>query len=295
MIANRPSETALIILRSLVLQARDPALRALVPAGWNSIHERLLRAADPRGAERWIRQSGSPYFRRAAHFLAETAFPGLPIHYILRKRFIEDIARACIAKDVTQVVSIGSGYDSLCHRLHWEFPGVNFFELDHPATQALKRHALEDVGFSSSLQLLPIDLRQAILPDCLLAEPGFDRSARTLFIAEGVMMYLDANVISSLLEAVSTHSGPGSCFCFTFIENAKEVGSPLLRHWLRYKDEPMVWTASCEELEQVLAAYHLEIDEIADAETLDRAYLRPAGVPAPKHPVAEKICVAFRP
>ena len=297
MTTDAPSSTATMILRSLVLQARDPLRVKLMPGAWNEANERMLKATDP-DAEGWLKKVKSPIFRRANYALENLLLPGVQLHYILRKRFIEDLARDGINKeDFTQVVNIAAGLDSLCYRLHWEFPSVNFFELDHPATQGIKRRGLDTLGFSSSLTLLPIDLRRATLADTLLSEPAFDRNAPTLFIAEGVMMYLDLRVIQSIFDTVYHHSGPGSSLVFTFIEHAKTAGggTALLRWWLKKKSESIVWAVARESLEDFIGRHLMDLDQIVDSETLRETYLRPAGLEKMRSATGELIAVATRP
>lgn len=296
MTPDQPSATALTILRSLVLQAADPGRKPLLPAAWNEPNERLLKAVDPAG-EKWVRNVRSPGFRSRAYLAERLALPGVQIHYILRKRFIEDLARNCIANDdFTQVVNIAAGFDSLCYRLHWEHPSVNFFELDHPATQAAKRRGLDAMGYSSSLTLLPVDLHHAALTDTLLAEPAYDRNARTLFVAEGLLMYLDMKVIASIFETIYQHSGPGSCLVFSFIEHVKAPGgTPLLRWWLRRRDEPFTWAVSRDALEDFVGDYLFDLDEIVDAELLHHRYLLPAGLSRLQSTRSELLAVATRP
>ncbi len=297
MTTDKPSSTASMILRSLVLQAHDPQRKPLIPAAWTEPHERLLKAVDPKGAN-WIEKSKSAGFRNRLYFLEKLVLPGVQAHYILRKRFIEDLARNCITNDgFTQVVNIAAGFDSLCYRLHWEFPQVNFFELDHPATQAAKRRGLDALGFSSSLTLLPIDLHRATLGDTLLAEPAYDRSASTFFIAEGLLMYLDVRIINALFETIYHHSGPGSCLAFTFIEHLKGVGggTPLLRWWLKRRSEPFTWSIHRDDLEEFVGNLLFDLDDVADAAKLRDEYLIPAGLDKLRNSEGELIAVATRP
>lgn len=297
MTTDSPSSTATTILRSLVLQSHDPARRPLIPSAWNDAHERLLRAVDPKGAA-WIEKSKSAGFRRRLYLLERLLLPGVQVHYILRKRFVEDLARNCIQNDeFTQVVSIAAGFDSLCYRMHWEFPSVNFFELDHPATQAAKRRGLDALGYSSSLSLLPVDLHRATLADTLLAEPAYDRSARTLFIAEGLLMYLDVKIINTIFETIYHHSGPGSCLAFTFIEHLEGVGggTRLLKWWLRSRSEPFSWAIPREDLEEFVGGLLFDLDEVVDADKLRENYLVPAGLGGMLSTRGELIAVATRP
>ena len=64
--------------------------------------------------------------------------PGGLLHFLARKRFVEDQVRDAIQAGFKQIVLFGSGYDSLGPRLAHEFPHLNVFEVDHPPTQAIK-------------------------------------------------------------------------------------------------------------------------------------------------------------
>jgi len=296
MTADKPSITALAILRSLVLQAQDPQRRLLLPVAWNEPHERLLTAVDPKG-RKWIQNARSSGFRGRLYFLEELLLPGVQTHYILRKRFIEDLARHCIEKrKFTQVVNIAAGFDSLCYRLHGEFPSVKFFEIDHPATQAAKRTGLDSLGFASSLTLLTADLRRAAPADVLEAEPAYDHGARTLFIAEGLLMYLDAKVIKSIFEGIRQRSGSGSCIVFSFIEHlgGKGGGTPLLRWWLSRRGEPFTWAIGRDPLEAFLRGLHLDLEDVVDAGALSQRYLVPDGLAKTYGAFGELLAVAAR-
>lgn len=115
---------------------------------------------------------------------------GYPQHMALRKQEVEARARAAIAEGVKQVVVIGAGFDALAWRLASEFPGVRFYELDVPATQRVKCAVLEGFGSPPNLHFLPCDLSKTPLAYVLGAAPGFVTGLPTLFIAEGLTMYL---------------------------------------------------------------------------------------------------------
>ena len=68
--------------------------------------------------------------------------PGILLHYALRKRFIEESARAFLERGGQQLVVLGAGFDTLAARIAEERPGVVCVEVDHPATQETKRRVL---------------------------------------------------------------------------------------------------------------------------------------------------------
>ena len=133
--ADRPSTTARLIAAATVFLSRDPRYRDLVPPGAAELCARFVSVeAVSRAPLSW------------AVWLAERAtIPGLMLHFMLRKRFIEDSVRASLAAGCEQVVVVGAGFDTLAARLAAEFPQARFIEIDHPATQAAKRLAIAEL------------------------------------------------------------------------------------------------------------------------------------------------------
>ena len=101
-----------------------------------------------------------------------------------------------MAAGVTQVVVVGAGYDD--RALRFRTPGVRFFEVDHPPTQADKRGRVEQLGAAGDVSFVPVDLARDDLGSAL-DQAGHDDTAATLFIAEGLLVYLDVEVIRHLL------------------------------------------------------------------------------------------------
>jgi len=56
----------------------------------------------------------------------------------VRTRFIDDALARAVADGATQVVILGAGFDSHAYRFQDLLAGVRVFEVDRPATQALK-------------------------------------------------------------------------------------------------------------------------------------------------------------
>ncbi|TMH30125.1 MAG: class I SAM-dependent methyltransferase [Betaproteobacteria bacterium] len=132
--ADRPSSTAALIAAATVFLSRDRALARFVPAGAAEICARCLTAPQLLSTRRGLR-----WLALAAE---RATIPGLLLHFMLRKRWIEQAVRGAIARGARRVVVVGAGYDTLAARLAPEFPGVRFIEVDHPATQAVKRVAV---------------------------------------------------------------------------------------------------------------------------------------------------------
>ena len=144
----------------------------------------------------------SPAQLAAAVADASTPFSlALRAHVVTRSRFAEDTLAAALAdpaRGITQVVILGAGFDTLAYRQRdsggdgASWAGTTFIEVDHPASQAAKRAALETgcVPIPPNVHYLPIDLAATPLAAALASCPQFNGSAPTFFVWLGVIMYL---------------------------------------------------------------------------------------------------------
>lgn len=140
-----------------------------------------------------------------------------------RTRFFDEVTLAAIEASITQVVIIGAGYDG--RALRFRHAGVEFFEVDHPETQPDKRRRVEALGVGQNgVTYVSHDLNRGGLAGALAAA-GHAGDRPSLFICEGLLLYLDDDVIAGLLGDLHNCAGPGSRLAVS----AREVvtGAPL--------------------------------------------------------------------
>ena len=249
---DQASRTALLIAASLVLLDRSPQYTSLVPGTSADFCAQVLAAhsAQSRLFLKIVRQD---WFRPIAKLIERATIPGILLHYALRKKCIAGLVRSALINEATQVVIIGTGFDPLGIELHQEFPSAQFWEIDHPATQRHKVRSLSKVD-AGRLHFVPMDLSATTFDSEALIKTGFDSTQRTVWIAEGLLMYLTQDVVSSLMKTLKSLSGPGSRFVFTFMEKQSDgrirfdSQSKLVDWWLRRHGEPFVWGATRSEL-----------------------------------------------
>ena len=111
------------------------------------------------------------------------------------------------------MVLLAAGLDTRAFRLTWP-PGLRLFELDLPDVLAFKEHVLAGQGAlpRCGRTILPIDL-QAEWP-AALTTAGFDPTAPTAWLAEGLLIYLTAHDATQLLARVDELSAEGSQLSF---------------------------------------------------------------------------------
>lgn len=297
--AAAPSATAYLIAASTLYLSADPLAGHLVPARSAELSERLLIGE---GAAPWVLRAlrrGLP--RLLISTFERATIPGIQLHYALRKLYLEGEARAALADGFRQVVVIGAGYDTLALRLCGEFPTVHFIEADHPATQGRKVRALDggaNAPVPPNLRFLPVDLTRRRLARALLDFEFYRAYARTLFIAEGVLMYLAPGDVSALFENVIQCGAAAGRFAFTFMEPQPDgrinfrAPSRAVDAWLRLRREPFRWGIDHRALGPYLSARRLVVREMATEGTLRRLYLEPRGLAHLPLAAGEYICVA---
>jgi methyltransferase (TIGR00027 family) len=191
--------------------------------------------------------------------------PGQYEAFAHRKAFCERQVRKGVEAGASQVLVLGAGYDTLGWRLAPEFSGVNFFEVDHPATARLKARGVQAMGRRANLHLIAEDLGERQLVDVLHADATWDSSAPTVIVAEGLLMYLPPEAVGTLFEQCAAVTGPGSRMAFTYI-GTRANGRPDAGPWtwlvlwiLKVSGEPWLWATPAEELRSFLNEHGWEI------------------------------------
>ncbi|HIB53653.1 MAG TPA: SAM-dependent methyltransferase [Nitrospirales bacterium] len=111
--------------------------------------------------------------------------------------------------DMEQVVLMGAGFDTrsftFCEKDH-----LAVFELDRTNTQQIKMDTLNQIGVDTAfITFVPVDFNSEDWHEKLLAG-GFEPGKKTLFLWEGVTLYLDEAEVRKTLQRISEISAPGS-------------------------------------------------------------------------------------
>jgi methyltransferase (TIGR00027 family) len=130
-----------------------------------------------------------------------------------RTRFFDRIVVRSIDAGLQQVVAVGAGYDG--RALRYAKPGVTWFELDHPDTQADKRERLVRLGIDTGgTAFAPIDFAVGDVAS-VLRGAGLDGARPALFVCEGVAGYLSLDVLVGLLTSLAGCAAPASVLGIT--------------------------------------------------------------------------------
>lgn len=127
----------------------------------------------------------------------------------VRTHFFDAYFTDAVGAGIRQIVILASGLDSRAYRLDWP-AGTTVYEIDQPKVLEYKAARLAEQG------VLPAAKRVAVAVDlrhdwpAALQEAGFDPTAPTAWLAEGLLMYLPADAQDRLFEQITALSAPGS-------------------------------------------------------------------------------------
>lgn len=159
-------------------------------------------------------------------------------YFGLRTRVLDDFLLSSVSTgSARQVVLLGAGLDSRAFRLAWP-PGCVIFEIDREGVLAFKHKVLDGLSATPKATRVPIpvDLRADWVG--ALADAGFDATAPSVWLAEGLLFYLPAVAETHLIDMVDRLSVAGSALAF-------EV--KLEKDLLEYRDSP-IYTSTTQQI-----------------------------------------------
>merc|ERR1719253_1143659 len=126
-----------------------------------------------------------------------------------RTRFGDDLLADAVQKGAGQLVLLGAGFDSRAFRL--QHPNLRVFEVDQQTTFTVKEPLLAGEN-------LTVASRHAVAADFTvrggwrksLLREGYDPAVPTVWLLEGLLMYLSMSDTHDLMRDVGELSAKGS-------------------------------------------------------------------------------------
>jgi methyltransferase (TIGR00027 family) len=218
-------------------------------------------------------------------FFTERWFPGGVEVVLARSRYVDDCLIGCLAEGTGQLVILGAGYDSRAYRFGALGRDVKVFEVDHPATQALKTRRLRRLigSLPKHVSFVPVDFMTEE-PTARLIESGYSTTVRTLFIWEGVSYYLSPESVDKVLAFVAGNSAKGSSMVFDYFvqmsaDEADEAGISLRRldrmaQSAKRSGEPVIFRMRPESVGKFLSGHGLQLKANMTARDLKGLYFK---------------------
>ncbi|MFF5787997.1 class I SAM-dependent methyltransferase [Streptomyces sp. NPDC012693] len=158
-------------------------------------------------------------------------------YFGLRTRVLDDFLLRSVRTNARQVVLLGAGLDTRAFRLEWP-SGVAVFEIDRAGVLAFKEQVLTDLSAVPKVErlLVPVDLRADWVG--ALTTAGFDPTAPSVWLAEGLLFYLPGPAETYLMDTVDRLTTGGSALAFE---------AKLEKDLLAYRDS-VIYTATREQI-----------------------------------------------
>jgi len=197
-----------------------------------------------------------------------------------RTRYIDEYLKVCIDAGIEQLVILGAGYDSRAQRFRELKGKVKVFELDQPATQRVKVERVAKIfgSLPTNVVYLPIDFDNDKLGEKLTGS-CFNRNLKTLFIWEGVTMYITAEAVNETLAFIAANSVKGSSIIFNYIRRSVPDGThePEYANKLRtthQREESFRFAIEDKAIETFLSERGFNLVENVTGEFFKRAYFK---------------------
>lgn len=220
-----------------------------------------------------------PFVARA--FLRLFAAKGIYEYVIARTKYIDAVYEECLSNGFIQIVIFGAGFDTRALRFQGEAGQARIFELDSPATQEAKigQYQKRKLDVPTNLIFVPIDFdRESVSQK--LDQAGFRQDEKTLFILEGVLMYLQPESVDQTFQIIRELASPKSELVFDYI-----YASVLRQEDVHYGEKGTAnimaragekWQFGIEEgsISSFLEQYGLELRDHRNAKELEKMYFQ---------------------
>lgn len=204
-----------------------------------------------------------------------TGVEGLMNFAMAREQYILDVMVRELQGGIEQIVILGAGFDTRAYRIP-EAASVPVFEVDHPVTQTAKREALRGVvdPLPSNVHFVGVDFDHDDLGERLHGS-GYRKMARTLFVWQGVIVYLTREGADRTLEFIAKQSRPGSLVVFDSMDSEalKGAGSTGLRFFTSAMGEKVTFGIGLSEIVPFLFERGFADVTVFDHDDMQRNYL----------------------
>ncbi len=220
-----------------------------------------------------------PVLRRLFNQFA--APKGIYEYIIARTKYIDNEFNEALSEHFNQILIFGAGFDSRALRFQSITCNTDVFELDVPFTQNAKIEQYKKRGLKipSNLHFISIDFDKDSLSQ-KLDEAGFKKNQSSLFILEGLLMYLQPGSVNETFKLISGYAGAKSRIVFDYV-----YASVLRQENLYYGEKGAFksvskanekWSFGIEkgDIDRFLSKYRLVLLDHKDSKELEDLYFK---------------------
>jgi methyltransferase (TIGR00027 family) len=225
----------------------------------------------------WLLKFG--YFRH--HFKTRLLPPGAYEYVMARTIHMDALFVHALEQHWPQIVILGAGYDSRSYRFKQKIDKTRIFEVDARGSQQHKRQCMQKARLEWPPQttFVCVDLaHQDLAPK--LDEAGYAPDLQTLFLLEGLVMYLPEPQVKYLLSFMQQNRTAGTTIAFDYIfrsvvnGTSTAYGAREQYEIVRNVGEPMQFGLEYEEMADWLAGEDFKIESHYTPDDFENTYLK---------------------
>lgn len=258
----KPDFTAWFVMQGIIATMEHPAFQDTKDAKSLALYKPLSDAARNLRLVTRITTSLPYSWQHAIHELVTNQ--GRLKFFCFRKKEIEKQTRQLLQEEgVTQVIVLGAGLDVLSLKLAPEYSHIKFIEIDREESQNFKRQAFDSAHtkFPKNIEYLAADLQNP-LAQILGTSKFHDPKSKTLWIAEGFLMFIPEDSVIRIFREMRENSSIGSYAIFTTIPHPYP-GNPfaqwIQKCYMRKEKCPYAWTISMEAINEFIRKQHYRL------------------------------------
>ena len=170
----------------------------------------------------------------------------------IRTYFMDQKITEALKQGAKQIVILAAGMDTRAYRL--SFPkDTQVFELDRKEVLEYKKEKLNKTQPQCILKSLAVDLRNDWQDK--LVSAGFKKNTQTLWLVEGLLMYLEESQVSTLLERINSLASVKDIMLFDILSRTL-LDAPYMKtqlEFLKKMDAP--WRFGADEPEKFMEKF----------------------------------------
>lgn len=148
----------------------------------------------------------------------------------IRTAFIDKKIEKALQEGLRQIVMLAAGMDTRAYRL--SFPkGTRLFELDRKEVLDYKQEKLKAAQLHCERKVLAVDLREEWQEQ--LIQAGFHRKKPTLWIVEGLLMYLEETEVLTLMKRINALASVNDMMLFDILTRTL-LEAPMMQKQLQF-------------------------------------------------------------
>jgi len=206
---------------------------------------------------------------------------GIYQYVIARTKYLDNVFIESIKKGIDQVVILGAGFDSRAIRLLDEKDRVKVYEIDiHTTINAkLKQYKKRQIKLPNNDILIPVDFEKENIRT-KLNEYGFNKDKKTLFVLEGLIMYLSEHTVKDTFSFITDYSSQGSIIVFDYVHASvlrlenKYYGENAIYNRVKKDNEQWIFGIDESEINNFLMNFNLSLVEQLNSQEMEERYFK---------------------